>query len=1168
MASKSYRKFMATGLSAAVVASVVAPVAGAASFDDVKPGSWYEGAVNYVTENGYMNGTNKGFEPMKPLTRAEAAGIFANRFDLYDTSLEADFSDVKSGAWYHNAVAAVDANDIMGSTGNDMFSPDRKITRGEMAALIVRAYGFEVEGVVEHTFTDIEGNMFENDIATLVAWGITNGKTDELFAPGDTVSRAEMAAFIQKADKALEEGQPMPLPTVESVKAVDATSVEVTLEGTYTQEEVDALIAAGYELTVVAGDDVHEVGKVTVKAAEAAASADTTTLVLSEISPELPAGVELSLAVNGEVVEGTEFEYEAPATPEVTSVSAINLKTVKVEFNTAVDADSAETLGNYSFASGSGLTVTDAVADGKSVWLTINDNDEHAAQQQSADLTINGVKADNGVVIAKTTKAVKFLDTVAPTVEEIEVAGPKTLKVKFSEILEVAPSFSLNDGTLAIVSSSFVAGTDTVTLTLGAQPADGAHKLTIKNGSDYAGFKVEEVTKEFTFGKDSTAPVATVKSASPNKIVLSFDEDITGISNANVNFFHTYKGVDAYKATKSLNGKELTLEFANPLPEGAFKLYLDYTDEKGTQIADLWGNKLAETTFSGSVTVDTTAPVVTKVEADGNTAIEVTYSEDVTGADVLSNYSLKDAAGKAVTLSGTITKSENTYSIPTPALNGGSYTLTVKNVKDKSIAQNKLVEYSTAVAVDDIVAPEISDVDDTTLGTQAQLLSTKKVKIVFSEVMDKDSIENKVNYLFANGALNSKVKVTAVDGNKAAILDFTDVESGAQMTPAGATIQVLRVKDAAGNPILAASTNVLVPAGATAPLFDEAVATGKNTVKLYFDELVTNAKADDFTVSINGTASAVNAISNEVVDGKSVITLTTAGDINTAVTSVTVSTTGTVDAKNAYNVPVVLTTEPVGDKFAPDAVSAAVIDADGDAEVDHVKVTFSEALYFASIQDSDFAVEGYEVKSVSDVTGSVVTLEVKELERADTIATPTVTISGEVEDLLRNKATDLEVDVDSAYDLTVFSKASDTPSGLLVADSTAEVGNAPLDMLTATATTAGLNIAGTMTQAQAETAQADMVQYVVIPTSAASVDLYKNGEYAWTAVEGTDTTWIDATNGYLKIATSFGTKTGSVWAKNPNNVINYTVVSKNADGEVIGTTNLQLNLSGITISAQ
>ncbi|MCM3718518.1 S-layer homology domain-containing protein [Fictibacillus phosphorivorans] len=342
MASKSYRKFMATGLTAAVVASAVAPVAGAASFSDVKPGSWYEGAVNYVSENGYMKGTDKGFEPKKSLTRAEAAGIFANRFDLYDTNLEADFSDVKSGAWYHNAVAAVKVNKIMGSTGNDMFSPDRKITRGEMAALIVRAYGFKVEGEVEHTFTDIKGNMFENDIATLVAWGITNGKTDKLFAPGDTVSRAEMAAFIQKADEALEAPQPMPLPKVDSVKAVDATSVEVTLEGTYTQEEVNALIEAGYELTVVAGDDVHEVGKVTVKAAEASTSADTTTLVLSEISPELPAGVDLRLAVNGEVVEGTEFKYEAPATPEVTSVSAIAAKKVEVKFaNPVVDTTKA-----------------------------------------------------------------------------------------------------------------------------------------------------------------------------------------------------------------------------------------------------------------------------------------------------------------------------------------------------------------------------------------------------------------------------------------------------------------------------------------------------------------------------------------------------------------------------------------------------------------------------------------------------------------------------------------------------------------------------------------------------------------------------------------------------------------------------------------------------------
>ncbi|MED1907329.1 Ig-like domain-containing protein [Cytobacillus firmus] len=128
-----------------------------------------------------------------------------------------------------------------------------------------------------------------------------------------------------------------------------------------------------------------------------------------------------------------------------------------------------------------------------------------------------------------------------------------------------------------------------------------------------------------------------------------------------------------------------------------------------------------------------------------------------------------------------------------------------------------MAEYSTTVSVKDIVAPTVSDIDEDTNGTQAQLLSAKKVKITFSEVMDSASITNKDNYLFGTAALDSKVKVSAVDGNKAVVLDFTDVESGAQTTPASATINVLRVKDAAGNPTATASTPVLVPGSATAP---------------------------------------------------------------------------------------------------------------------------------------------------------------------------------------------------------------------------------------------------------------------------------------------------------------------------------------------------------------
>ena len=269
--------------------------------------------------------------------------------------------------------------------------------------------------------------------------------------------------------------------------------------------------------------------------------------------------------------------------PQVVSVEALNAKQVQVTFNKPVDATTAGSTGNYSFASGSGVTVTAAEVNGKTVTLTVSG----ATQQKTADLTVEGVTVADGTVIAKSTKSVKFVDTVAPTVASVDSIGPKTIKVKFSEPLQSAPTFLLNDGTIAIVNTVFTAGSTEATLTLGTAPANGTYELKVKDGLDYAGFKIDEVVKEFTFAVDTVAPVLTVKSATPNQIVLTSNEEFTGATDNNVEFFHTYNGVEAYKATKSVNGKEITLTFENPLPEGAFKLFLNYATDNGTQIAIL-----------------------------------------------------------------------------------------------------------------------------------------------------------------------------------------------------------------------------------------------------------------------------------------------------------------------------------------------------------------------------------------------------------------------------------------------------------------------------------------------------------------------------------------------------------------------------------------------------
>jgi hypothetical protein len=84
---------------------------------------------------------------------------------------------------------------------NDDFCPTGHVTRGEMAAFLVRALGLTDDGGRDW-FSDDDGIVFEADINKLAAAGITAGcnpPDNDEFCPNDRVSRAQMAAFLVRA---------------------------------------------------------------------------------------------------------------------------------------------------------------------------------------------------------------------------------------------------------------------------------------------------------------------------------------------------------------------------------------------------------------------------------------------------------------------------------------------------------------------------------------------------------------------------------------------------------------------------------------------------------------------------------------------------------------------------------------------------------------------------------------------------------------------------------------------------------------------------------------------------------------------------------------------------------------------------------------------------------
>ncbi len=90
---------------------------------------------------------------------------------------------------------------------NDQFCPDATVTRGQMAAFLVRFLGLtETDPTI--AFTDTASSIFEDDILKLATAGITRGCNIEgtAYCPNDSVTRGQMAAFLVRALELTDDG--------------------------------------------------------------------------------------------------------------------------------------------------------------------------------------------------------------------------------------------------------------------------------------------------------------------------------------------------------------------------------------------------------------------------------------------------------------------------------------------------------------------------------------------------------------------------------------------------------------------------------------------------------------------------------------------------------------------------------------------------------------------------------------------------------------------------------------------------------------------------------------------------------------------------------------------------------------------------------------------------
>ena len=168
-------------------------------FYDVPNGAYFYEAVKWAVENGITTGVgNDLFAPEQPCTRAQIVTFLWRAAGSPEPKTASSFTDVPANAYYAKAVAWAVENGITNGMTATMFAPDATCTRGQSVTFLHRALKGTASGSAN--FTDVKSDAFYADaINWAVANNVTNGTSNTTFSPNADCTRAEIVTFLYRA---------------------------------------------------------------------------------------------------------------------------------------------------------------------------------------------------------------------------------------------------------------------------------------------------------------------------------------------------------------------------------------------------------------------------------------------------------------------------------------------------------------------------------------------------------------------------------------------------------------------------------------------------------------------------------------------------------------------------------------------------------------------------------------------------------------------------------------------------------------------------------------------------------------------------------------------------------------------------------------------------------
>ena len=174
----------------------------------VKPDSGYVLETLTVTDKNGDELTLKDKGSGKYTFTMPAGKVEVKATFMEDNSMLNFFYDVPNGAYFYEAVKWAVKNGITNGVGNDLFAPEQPCTRAQIVTFLWRAAGSPEPKSTAAGMTDVvPGSYYAKAVAWAVENGITTGTAEGTFSPDATCTRAQAVTFLARAQNAKATGK-------------------------------------------------------------------------------------------------------------------------------------------------------------------------------------------------------------------------------------------------------------------------------------------------------------------------------------------------------------------------------------------------------------------------------------------------------------------------------------------------------------------------------------------------------------------------------------------------------------------------------------------------------------------------------------------------------------------------------------------------------------------------------------------------------------------------------------------------------------------------------------------------------------------------------------------------------------------------------------------------